>query len=208
MDGVLCDSEPFICEAARQMFAESYNVRVKPDDFKPGVGAGEDRYLGVVAEKYNIKFNLQRDKKRTYEIYLQMIKGRLTPLAGVHDFINAGKQGGLRLAVASSADRIKVDGNLAQIGLPPRLFNAVVCGSDIANKKPAPDIFSAAAARLGLEPRHCLVVEDAPNGIVAAHAAGCPSLGITTSFSAAELHAAGATWVAPDLAHVPPAVWH
>ncbi len=207
MDGVLCDSEPIICAAASQMFAESYNRRVQPEDFKPGVGAGEDRYLGVVAEKYGIKLNLVRDKKRTYAIYLQMIQGKLKPLAGVHDFINTCRQAGWRLAVASSADRIKVDGNLNQIGLPPGEFHALVCGSDVAHKKPAPDIFLTAASRLGLEPRHCLVVEDAPNGVAAGQAAGACVLALTTSFPAAELAAAGATWTAPDLTQVPPELW-
>ncbi|MCE5199878.1 HAD hydrolase-like protein, partial [bacterium] len=52
MDGVLVDSEPFICEAAMRMFAE-HGITVKPEDFLPFVGAGEDRYVGGVAEKYN-----------------------------------------------------------------------------------------------------------------------------------------------------------
>ena len=83
MDGVLCDSEPFICEAARRMFAEKYQLQVRPEDFLPFVGAGENRYLGGVAEQYGITWDLQEDKRRTYDIYLDIIRGRLEPLAGV-----------------------------------------------------------------------------------------------------------------------------
>ena len=54
MDGVLCDSEPFICEAACTMFAEQHRTRVQPEDFLPFVGTGEDRYLGGVAEKHGV----------------------------------------------------------------------------------------------------------------------------------------------------------
>jgi beta-phosphoglucomutase-like phosphatase (HAD superfamily) len=56
---------------------------------------------------------------------------------------------------------------------------------------------------LALRPGQSLVVEDAPNGILAGRAAGARCLGLTTSFSAGALRAAGADWTAPDLAHVP-----
>ena len=87
MDGVLCDSEPFICEAACRMFAERHGVTVRPDDFIPFVGAGENRYLGGVAEKHGVALDLEADKARTYDIYLEIIQGRLQPLPGAPEFI-------------------------------------------------------------------------------------------------------------------------
>jgi HAD superfamily hydrolase (TIGR01509 family) len=206
MDGVLCDSERFICEAAMRMFAETYQLQVRPEDFLPFVGAGEDRYLGGVAEKYGLKWDLPADKKRTYQIYLEIIRGRLKPLAGVVSFIAQCRQVGARLAVATSADAVKMQGNLAEIGVPPETFDVCVNGLEVRRKKPDPEIFRLAIERLGLSPGECLVIEDAPNGIRAGKAAGAACLGLTTSFSAAELRAAGAAWTAPDLAHVPPEV--
>jgi len=203
MDGVLVDSEPFICEAARRMFAERHGVQVPREDFIPFVGAGENRYLGGPAEKHGIKLDLAADKARTYEIYLQIIRGRLQPLPGVFDFVADCRRRGLKLAVATSADRVKMEGNLAEIGLPPQRFDACVNGLDIERKKPAPDIFLLAARRLDLPPAECLVVEDAPNGVEAAKAAGAPCLGLTSTFAADKLRAAGADWVACDLAAVP-----
>jgi beta-phosphoglucomutase len=207
MDGVLCDSEPFICEAAMRMFAENHGLQVMAEDFHPFVGAGENRYLGGVAEKYGVTLDLARDKARTYEVYLEIIRGRLEPLAGVRAFIDGCRHRGLKLAVATSADRIKMEGNLEQIGLPPATFDVTVNGLDIARKKPFPDIFLLAAERLGIPPARCLVVEDAPNGIQAGKAAGCRCLGLTTSFGAEVLRKAGADWIAPDLARVPPEVF-
>jgi beta-phosphoglucomutase len=206
MDGVLCDSEPFICEAAMRMFAERHHLQVCPEDFLPFVGTGENRYLGGVAEQYGIKGDLQEDKRRTYQIYLEIIRGRLKPLTGVGEFIVQCRQMGLRLAVATSADAIKMQGNLAEIGLPPDTFDACVNGLEVVRKKPAPDIFLKAIQRLDLTPGECLVVEDAPTGIRAGKAAGARCLGLTTSFSASDLQAAGADWTAPDLASVPPEV--
>lgn len=204
MDGVLVDSEPFICEAAMKMFSERGLV-VRAEDFLPFVGAGEDRYIGGVAQKYGFPIDIEREKTRTYEIYGQIVKGRLQPLPGVLDFISKARQLGLRLAIASSADRVKVDINLRELGLQAQMFDAVVSGVDVAQKKPHPEIFLTAARRLNVDPSCCLVVEDAVNGVAAAKAAGMRCLGITTSFSPQELSAAD--WTAPDLASAPEEVF-
>lgn len=203
MDGVLCDSEPFICEAACRMFLETYGRRVEARDFVPFVGTGENRYLGGVAEKYGIRLDIERDKARTYSIYLEIIRGRLRPYPGVREFIGECRRRGLKLAVATSADRVKLDGNLRELDLPPDTFDACVTGSEIGRKKPFPDLFLAAAQRLGVDPGRCVVVEDAPSGIRAARTAGARCLGLTTGFAATLLAEAGANWTAPDLAHAP-----
>jgi HAD superfamily hydrolase (TIGR01509 family) len=202
MDGVLVESEPFIAEAAVRMFAEK-GVAVWPEDFRPFIGMGEDRFLGGVAEARGVVLEMPRDKVRTYEIYLELIQGRLEPLPGVADFIGRCRSLGLRLAVATSADRMKVGGNLRQLRLPSGTFDAVVVGEDIIRKKPAPDIFLEAARRLGPEPASCLVIEDAVSGVAAAKAAGSRCLGLTTSFSAEQLTAAGADWTAANLELAP-----
>jgi beta-phosphoglucomutase len=205
MDGVLLDSEPFICKAACMMFAER-GLQARPEDFLPFVGAGENRYIGGVAEKYNFPVNIDDVKKRTYEIYLDIIKGQLEPLPGVHTFLAACREAGKKLALATSADLVKAQGNLREIKLPMSTFDTIVTGLDVAHKKPDPEIFRTAAHKLGLDPHACLVVEDAVNGIQAAKAAGSKCLGLTTSFTREEL--AGADWFAPSLAEAPPEVLH
>jgi HAD superfamily hydrolase (TIGR01509 family) len=201
MDGVLVDSERFICEAAMRMFEER-GVAVRPEDFLPFVGAGEDRYIGGVAEEYHVPLDLPAAKARTYEIYGEIVRGRLGPLPGVPEFVRSARGRGLKLAVASSADRMKVDINLREMGFSETDFDALVTGDDVLHKKPAPEIFLTAASRLGLSPGACIVVEDAVNGVAAAKAAGMECLGLTTSFSSEDL--AGADWTAANLAVAPP----
>jgi len=201
MDGVLVDSEPFIKEAGVRLFAEK-GFTVHGEDFTPFVGTGEDHLLGGVAEKYGLPFDARRDKARTYAIYLELIRGRLRPLPGVFSFLDACRARRLKVAVASSADAVKVEGNLHEIGLPPDAFDALVNGSQVERKKPAPDIFLTAAQRLGLAPAACLVIEDAVAGVAAAKAAGSRCLALTTSFPAERLSAAD--WIVADLAHAPP----
>jgi len=76
MDGVLVDSEKFICRAAIAMFAE-HGLEVRPEDFRPFVGAGENRYIGGVAEKYGLHLNLPEAKERTYRFYEEFTRGKL-----------------------------------------------------------------------------------------------------------------------------------
>lgn len=196
MDGVLVDSEKYICEAAIRMFAE-HGVHVKPEDFIPFVGSGEGRYLGGVAEKYGFPFDLERDKKRTYDLYAQIGKGKLEPLKGVKEFISKCKERGIKLAVATSADEIKMNINLREIGIPASTFDATVSGSEVQHKKPDPEIFVTAARKIGLNPQECLVVEDAVNGVKAAKDSGAKCLALTTSFPAEQLKEAD--WIAANL---------
>lgn len=191
MDGVLVDSEPLINAAAVAMFEEK-GLAVRPEDFAPFVGAGEDRYIGGVAEKYGFALELPEAKRRTYEIYLDLVPLRLEAFPGVHDLVRSCRTAGLLLAVASSADEIKVAANLQKIGLPMAFWNAVVAGEEVKHKKPAPDIFLAAAGKLGMNPAECVVIEDAVNGVQAAKAAGMRCIAVAQTFPVERLGEADA----------------
>lgn len=189
MDGVLTDSEPIINAAAVAMFQE-LGAAVRPDDFLPFVGAGEDRYIGGVAELYGVALDLPAAKRRTYEIYLGLVPSQLAAFPGAAELVRACRAHGLRIAVASSADLVKVAANLHQIGLPIEFWDAVVSGEQVARKKPAPDIFLAAAQALGLGPGACVVIEDAVNGVEAAKAARMRCVAVAQTFPAERLRAA------------------
>ncbi|WP_406832636.1 HAD-IA family hydrolase [Pedococcus sp. KACC 23699] len=88
-------------------------------------------------------------------------------------------------AIATSCTLPLADARIAATGLPvPRV---VVTASDVRRGKPHPDPFLLAARRLGVDPRECLVVEDAPGGLEAARAAGCATLAVTTTTVPADL---------------------
>ena len=200
MDGVLVDSEKFICEAAILMFRE-LGVKVNPEDFLPFVGTGEIKYIGGVASLYGVSEDAKHMKDRTYQIYEKITRGKLEPLPGVFSFISKCKQKGLKIAVATSADKVKMLINLKEIGLSEALFDATINGLEVERKKPFPDIFITAAAKLGFKPEECLVVEDAVSGVKAAKAAGAKCLGLTTGFSREQL--SEADWIAASLAEAP-----
>lgn len=189
MDGVLTDSEPLINAAAVAMFRE-LGLPVQPEDFLPFVGTGEDRYLGGVAEKYGFALDGPAAKKRTYEIYLELVPRELKGFPGAHVLVKNCRLADLKVAVASSADLVKIEANLRQIELDPASWDAIVTGEDVVNKKPAPDIFLAAAAKLGVPPAACVVIEDAVNGVQAAKAAGMRCVAVAQTFPAEKLQRA------------------
>ncbi len=198
MDGVLLDSEEYICQAAIAYFTER-GVAVSPEDFLPFVGAGENRYIGGVAEKYGIAIpDITEAKRRTYELYAELVHGRLKPYPGVVEFIDGCRERGLAMAVATSADRTKMEINLHETGLDHSSFSALINGLDLERKKPFPDIYLMAARQIGCDITSCIVFEDAVNGVQAAKAAGAYCIGILSGFPAGELLAAGADEVVPD----------
>ncbi len=206
MDGVLCDSEPFIAAAAAEALRRRYGITVTRDDFAPFIGAGDDRFILGGAEVHGVSADLAIDKPLTYEIYLAMVAVSLQPVPGVHAFLDEARAAGLRLALATGSDRPKLQGNLDAIGIGEQAFEVVVSAEDITRKKPDPETFLAAIARLGLPAERCLVVEDARNGVLAGRAAGCSVLGITSTLSAEVLRDAGAMATAPDFTAVPSAI--
>jgi beta-phosphoglucomutase len=171
------------------MFRER-GVVVATEDFHPFVGTGENRYIGGVAEKHGVRLDIEAAKHRTYEIYLAMVPERLHAFPGPLELVRSCQQAGFKVAVASSADLVKIEANLLQIGLPPTAWDAVVSAEDVVRKKPAPDLFLAAARKLGVAAAECVVIEDAVNGVEAAKAAGMRCVAVAQSFPPEKLREA------------------
>lgn len=185
MDGVLVDSEPLINRAAVAMFHERGDMQVRPEDFTPFVGGGEDRYIAGVAAAHDITLDVAAAKARTYAIYLDIVD-ELRPYPGAVELVHACRLLA-PVAVASATDRIRLVANLAAATLPVESWDVVVDGEDVAHKKPAPDAFLLAASRLDVAPELCTVVEDSVHGVHAAKAAGMRCVAVAQTFPAAGL---------------------
>jgi beta-phosphoglucomutase len=106
----------------------------------------------AIAEKYGVARDIVEAKARTYELYLAMVPARLEPFPGAVELVRKCLAAGLACAVASSADRIKIEANLNKIGLPPGTWQAIVTAEDVEHRKPDPAIVLLAAQRLGVHP--------------------------------------------------------
>ncbi len=112
---------------------------------------------------------LHADKTRRYAALVA--SGGLTLRPGVRPLLEQAHAAGLRLAIATTTSRPNVEALLAACA-PLPAFDVIAAGDEVARKKPAPDIYEAALARLGLPAAACLAIEDTQNGVLSAVGAG------------------------------------
>lgn len=188
IDGTLVDNMALHAEAF-SVFAGRHGL--------PPLGPGDRARLDGRrnSEIFPILFHrdVPREEWQAYEaekegLYREISRGRLVPMAGLLRLLARLTADAVPMALATSAPEPNVVHTLDEIGLADR-FPVIVRGDQVARGKPAPDVFIEAGRRLAVPADRCLVFEDAPMGIVAAHAAGMPVVALTTSFDAA--HFAG-----------------
>jgi len=185
MDGVLIESEYLMRASAIRALAD-YGIQAKHEDFLEFTGMGEDCFVGGVAQKYGHTYEFAM-KELAYDYYGQYVKEETHVPEGVKEMLQTLHGMGITMAVCSAADLRKVRYNIQAIGVDESIFSALVTGSDVARKKPFPDIYLEGARRIGMDPKDCLVVEDAVSGVNAAHAAGMDAAAVPTTFSKEEL---------------------
>ena len=201
LDGVVVDSNELHVESWKEVARRHGFDCPDPDHIgKCGLRTGaviRDLLRWPVSEKEAARIGFEKE-----EIYREWIRqGGIRPIPGALEFLDQSRQLGIRCAVGSSAPRENVDLCLKVLRLEEG-FVATVSGADIPRGKPAPDIFLKAAEQMGVEPGQCLVFEDAPAGVEAAHAAGMRAVALLTSHSREELF--GADWLVPDFRSISP----
>jgi len=198
LDGTLVDSEEYHWRAWKETL-ERAGVAITRQAFLSSFGQRNDailaKWLGENAGAGKIE-QIGNDKE---ERYRELVRQEgLLPLPGAAEWVERLHHEGWRQAIASSAPRSNVEAVLDALRMRP-WFQAAVSAEDVREGKPAPDVFLAAAARLGAEPHDCIVVEDARAGIAAAQRAGMRSIGVGRN--ASDL---GADLAATKLSDLPP----
>jgi HAD superfamily hydrolase (TIGR01509 family) len=201
LDGTLVDNIRFHFEAFRALATrlglvmneatfQSFNG-LKNEDIFP-------RFLGRTLTRAESEA-LSDEKEATYRA---LYAPELVAHHGADALLDRLRAGGMKLAVASSAPPANRKLVLDGLGWNER-FDAVVASEGLRGK-PAPDVFLAAAERLGVTPDACIAFEDAVNGVQAAAAARMLVVGVTTNVDAATLAAAGARFTIADFVSLPP----
>jgi HAD superfamily hydrolase (TIGR01509 family) len=170
MDGVLVDSEPFGFEALRRVMAR-HGLPYGEEENAEFLGRTTLDSCRILKARHRLPESEEILADWYIEEMLEQIARGPIPMAGVPAVLREVRAAGYRMALASSAEPRVIDANLAALSLRP-LFEAVVSGTQVPRGKPAPDVFLAAAERLGVPATACLVVEDSRNGLLAAKAAG------------------------------------
>lgn len=206
-DGVLIDSETISHEVELEAFAR-LGLFVDAAQFKARIqgltAAGWGRALDelhVAQTGRSLPAGFAESMGREIS---RRVLADIRPIAGAVEAVRAVRA---RKAVASSSPRAELHGKIRGLGLWDDFGGHVHSGDDVAQGKPAPDIFLLAAGRLGVSADRCLVIEDSVNGVVAGRAAGMTVWGFTGGphcgpDHARHLMAGGAACVFADMAAV------
>lgn len=168
MDGVLVDSYDAHLESWRALAAEE-GLPFDREALTRMFGRTSHEMIGELWPARGA--DSQRLSRRKEAIYRGLVEQRFPAMPGAAELVTALEAAGFALALASSGPPENVELALERLGVRER-FDAVVTGRDVDRGKPDPQVFLLAAERLGLPPDRCVVVEDAPPGVEAAHAAG------------------------------------
>jgi beta-phosphoglucomutase-like phosphatase (HAD superfamily) len=169
-DGTLVDSMPAHFEAWCEALALYGAGGVFKEDVFLAMGGRPTRDIVVeLNDEYNLRLDPEAVAFAKREAFLRRL-GSVTLIDEVAAFAES-LRGRVPMAVASGGSRMVVEKTLAIVGISD-WFDEVVTADDVSEGKPAPDIFIKAAHLLGVSPAKCLVLEDAPAGILAAQRAG------------------------------------
>ena len=185
MDGVIVDSEPLWTEAEIQFLARrslSYSPQLKAIL----MGRGSREAVAIMIEHYNLRESVEDVIEERNELVSGLFREFLQPIPYALELVKSVRNSGIKTSMASSSPKRLIELVLDKFSIAG-LFDLVLSGDQVPRGKPAPDIYLTAARELGVIPVNCLVIEDAPNGVASAKAAGMSCLAISTSANAAEL---------------------
>lgn len=146
------------------------------------VGLRADVSAALVRDAFNLPMTVDEIIERRGPIYAKIRAEGVTAMPGLMALHELIAQRNIPWAVATSSSRDHAHEILAQLGLTPT-NGVMVCGNEVANGKPAPDIYLLAAQRLGFAPEDCLALEDSGPGSQAAVAAGMVTVAIPNEFT-------------------------
>jgi len=196
MDGVLVDSEPVHKRAKELAFAQ-FGIVLPESVYDSYKGRPDATVLGEILQQRGMGEQVEDALRVKHQIF-ETLEHEIQPVAGAVEFVRCARTR-FRLALATSATARNRAEALKLLGIAD-CFEAVVDAATSHRPKPDPEIFVIAMSKLGLKASDCWVIEDSVNGVLAAKAAGCLAVGITTTFDGATLSRAGADFVVDSFA--------
>jgi len=205
MDGLLIDTEPAWRAAEADVFAD-LGIQLSAAELLETTGQAIGEVVAIWRQRQPDQpgeLEQLTDTEiadRITDLVVAHVKAEGAPMAGVPKAIELFRRRSLSLAIASSSPLRLIDAVCEQLGLDDI---EVRCSAfDEANGKPAPDVYLAAARKLGDSPASCLAIEDSPTGVLAAKAAGMRCLAVPDPQLAADPRYREADLVISSLEHL------
>ena len=186
MDGVIVDNLPYHVEAWL-LFCERNGIPLTKDVFyKELNGMNSKDTFEWFYQKEMTRAEVEVLEEEKELLYRAFYAAHRKPAAGLLTFLNDLRSRGIKTALATSAGPGNIDFIVDGLGIRDQ-FDAIIGGAEVTKGKPDPEIYSKAAALVGVAPEDCWVIEDSLQGIASGLAAGARVVGITTSHTAQEL---------------------
>ena len=168
-DGLIVDTESIWYEAYRDALVE-HDFHLTLEHFGQVIGTSSGALDRLIQENVAVEVDLDAINEKADSLYKKKL---LSPALreGVQSYVDAAKENGLKLAVASSSGRAWVEGYLEQLGIRHE-FHIIKTREDVERVKPDPALYLEALKALQIEAHEAIVFEDSFNGLKAACAAG------------------------------------
>lgn len=176
-DGLVIDTELSEFQSWQEIY-EAHKVHLPLEEWVVSIGGASELFdvygyletqLGCPVQREEIAVKRRKRHVATVEA--------LPLLPGVEEYIAEAKRLGLKLGMASSSSRAWVTGHLSRRGLLEH-FDFIKCGDEVQRKKPDPELYLAVLAGLDITNKEAIVLEDSPNGVLAANRAGIFSVAV------------------------------
>jgi len=170
MDGLLVDSEPLWFEVECSVMAR-LDGRWSEADQKALVGGSLPRTVSYLLDRAVRPASREEVGRWLVDGMTSLLMSRpLTALPGARELLAEVRTAGVPHALVTSSERPIMEAVLLQLGVT---FDGTVCADDVRRGKPDPEPYLRAAELLGADPQSCVALEDSPNGVASAEAAGC-----------------------------------
>ncbi|MBE6787756.1 MAG: HAD family phosphatase [Ruminococcaceae bacterium] len=173
MDGTLLDTQR-ICIPAWDYAGEKQGFE-NAGRYIPDVCGMNELGWSSFLKTHFPNINLKQFKTDAREYIVKNLVVRFKD--GAKELFDYLKARGIKVGLATGTSRPSVEHHLKEVGIFG-MFDAVVCGQEVKNGKPAPDIFLETARQMGINPQDCFVFEDSENGIIAGYKAGMKCIGV------------------------------
>ena len=171
MDGVLIDTERISFSAFREVL-RGYNYEMTEAFYLTMIGRNIKSIKELMINEYGSEFPFEEVYEKKVKIAVDTIeRDGVIVKPGVHEIINYLRDNNFKIAVATSTRRQRAHYLLEEIQIKDKV-DYIICGDQVENSKPDPEIFLKAAKGLHIPPENCMVIEDSDAGILAASRAG------------------------------------
>ncbi|PDH53767.1 MAG: hypothetical protein CNC90_03345 [Cryomorphaceae bacterium MED-G11] len=189
MDGTIVDSLPYHYEAWKIFFNENKveNFSEKLNEYKGG--GTLDLMRTVYGNQYSKK-ELKKMSEDKEKIFRKIYKGEIKQILGFKNFLDELKSKDIMVGLASNAIRKNVSMIINELEIYD-YFDSIICGDEVINGKPNPEMFNETIDRFNINKDECLIFEDSLEGVLAAKNSGVKVIGITSSSSNKVLKDAG-----------------